>query len=78
MSGRHYDELPDPNDDPYLLGQFIKVINQFWKNGGGIALFADNAPFNYQTNILIETFFPESKFRVVQECKLLKEMILEN
>ena len=64
MSRRPYDELPNPDDDPYLLGQFIKVVNQFWKNGGGIGLFADNAPFNYQTNLLIETFFPESKFRV--------------
>jgi len=31
MSRRPYDELPNPNDDPYLLGQFIKVVNQFWK-----------------------------------------------
>jgi len=64
MSGRPYDELSNPDDDPYLLGQFIKVVNQFWKNGGGIGLFADNSPFNYQTNLLIETFFPKSKFRV--------------
>ena len=64
MSGRPYNELPNKNDNPYLLGQFIKVVNQFWKNGGGIALFADNAPFNYQTNLLIEAFFPDSNFRV--------------
>ena len=50
MSGRPYNELPNPNDDPYLLGQFIKVVNQFWKNGGGIALFADNAPSNKSFN----------------------------
>ena len=64
MSEGPYAELPDPGDDPYLLGQFIRVINQFWKNGGGVALFADKAPLNYQANILIETFFPESRFRI--------------
>ena len=26
MSGRPYDELPNLDDDPYLLGQFIKVV----------------------------------------------------
>ena len=50
MSGRPYNELPNKNDNPYWLGQFIKVINQFWKNGGGIALFADNAPSNKSFN----------------------------
>ena len=64
ISGEPYPELPNPNDDPYLLGQFIKVIEQFWKNGGSLGLFADNAPFNYQINIIIEKLFPDSKFRV--------------
>ena len=50
MSGEPYAELPDSNDDPYLFGQFINVIKQFWENGGGLGLFADNAPFNYQIN----------------------------
>jgi len=27
-------------------------------------LFADNAPFNYQINVLIEKFFPNSNFRI--------------
>jgi hypothetical protein len=47
------------------LGQFIKVVNRFWKNGGEIGLFSDNASFNYQTNLLIEIFFPEYKYKVV-------------
>ena len=34
MNGEPFPELPNPNDDPYLFGQFIKVIEQFWKNGG--------------------------------------------
>ena len=64
MSGEPYPELPNPEDNPYLFGQFIKVIEQFWKNGGGLGLFADNAPFNYQINVLIEKLFPFSNFRV--------------
>jgi len=46
MNRRPYDELLNPNDELYLLGKYIKVINQFWKNGGRIALFVDNVPFN--------------------------------
>ena len=64
MSGEPYAELPNSNDDPYLFGQFINVIKQFWENGGGLGLFADNAPFNYQINALIEKLFPNSNFRV--------------
>ena len=64
MSGEPYAELPNSNDNPYLFGQFINVIKQFWENGGGLGLFADNAPFNYQINVLIEKLFPNSKFRV--------------
>jgi len=64
MSGEPYPELPNSNDDPYLFGQFIRVIKQFWENGGGLGLFADNAPFNYQINVLIEELFPNSKFRI--------------
>ena len=64
MSGEPYAELPNNNDDPYLFGQFINVIKEFWENGGGLGLFADNAPFNYQINVLIEKLFPNSNFRV--------------
>jgi hypothetical protein len=64
MSGEPYPELPNSDDDPYLFGQFINVIKQFWENGGGLGLFADNAPFNYQINVLIEKLFPNSNFRV--------------
>jgi hypothetical protein len=64
MSGEPYAELPNSNDDPYLFGQFIKVIEKFWKNGGALGLFGDNAPFIYQINILIEKLFPNSNFRI--------------
>ena len=29
LSGPPYAQLPNPNDDPYLLGQFLKVIKNF-------------------------------------------------
>jgi hypothetical protein len=32
MSGEPYAELPNPNDNPHLFGQFINVIKQFWEN----------------------------------------------
>jgi len=64
MSGEPYPELPNSKDDPYLFGQFIRVIKQFWKNGGGLGLFADKSPFNYQINVLIEELFPDSQFRI--------------
>ena len=64
MSGEPYAELPNPNDNPHLFGQFINVIKQFWENGGAIGLFADNAPYNYQANILIGKLFPNSNFRI--------------
>ena len=64
LSGEPYPELPNSKDDPYLFGQFVRVIKKFWENGGGLGLFADNAPFNYQINVLIEELFPDSKFRL--------------
>ena len=64
LSGRPYAELPNPDDDPYLLGQFLKVVKQFWINGGSLGIFADNAPFTYHANLLIEELFPEVIFRI--------------
>ena len=67
MSGEPYPELPDSKKDPngpYLLGQFINVIKKFWENGGALGLFEDNAPYNYQVNVIIEKLFPNVNFRV--------------
>ena len=75
MSGEPYAELPNSNDDPYLLGQFIKVVKQFWENGGALGLFADNAPFNYQINLLIEELFPNSNFRVAGNHPGMQDII---
>jgi hypothetical protein len=68
ISGEPYEELPNKSDNPHLIGEFIKVVIQFWKNGGGLCLFADNAPFNYQINLFLEILEVElkhkSKFRI--------------
>ena len=73
LSGEPYAELPRDSIDNYylnnskahLLGEFIKVIIQFWKNGGGLGLFSDNAPFTFQTNLILEKLFNDSiQFRV--------------
>ena len=68
LSGEPYAELPrneQNQSNPHLLGEFIKVIIQFWKNGGGLGLFSDNAPFTFQTNLILEKLFEGSiQFRV--------------
>ena len=47
MSGEPYADLPNDNEDLYLLGQFINIIEQFWKNGYSLVLFDNNSSFNY-------------------------------
>ena len=71
LSGEPYAELPKKCNSyyekrkPNLLGEFIKVIIQFWKNGGGLGLFSDNAPFTFQTNLIFEQLFDKGiNFRV--------------
>ena len=32
--------------------------------------FADKTPFNYQANLLIETLFPESNFRLLEIVRI--------
>ena len=54
ISGEPYEELPNKTDNPHLIGEFIKVFIQLWKNGGRLCLFADNVPFNYQINLFLE------------------------
>ena len=63
LSGEPYAELPKKNNYYFrksktnLLGEFIKVIIKFWENGGGLGLFSDNAPFTFQTNLILEKIF---------------------
>ena len=64
FSGEPYPDLPrymdydlEKNNKANLVGEFVKVIIQFWKNGGGLGLFSDNAPFTFQTNLILEKLF---------------------
>ena len=54
MCGPQKAILPKPNSDPNLIGEFMKVINIFWKNGGSIVFFADGDPLFYQVNLFLE------------------------
>ena len=46
--------LPNPKSNPNLIGEFMKVINMFWMNGGSLVFFADGDPFFYQVNLFLE------------------------
>ena len=78
MSGEPYAELPNNFDDPYLFGEFVRVIKEFWNNGGALGIFADNAPFNYQVNILIEELFPKAEFRIAGNHPGMKTIFGDN
>ena len=64
ISGEPYEKLPNKSDNPHLIGEFINVIKQFWKNGDGLCLFANNAPFNYQINLFLEILEVELKHKI--------------
>ena len=54
MCGPQKAILPNPKSDPNLIGEFMKVINIFWKNGGSLVFFADGDPLYYQVNLFLE------------------------
>ena len=54
MCGPPIDKLPDNSSYPNLVGQFIDVITQFWKNGGSLVFWAEGEPLFYQVNLFLE------------------------
>ena len=54
MCGPQKAIIPNPKSDPNLIGEFMKVINIFWSNGGSIVFFADGDPLFYQVNLFLE------------------------
>ena len=54
MCGPQKAILPNPKSDPNLIGEFMKVIDIFWKNGGSLVFFADGDPLFYQVNLFLE------------------------
>ena len=62
-----------------LVGQFIKVLIKFWKNGGALLFWCDNQPLVYEANLFLsEVDFPgdnpECNVRFVGNHKRKKEM----
>ena len=37
--------------DPYLLGQFMKVIKMYNENGGSLVFLTESDPLFYQANL---------------------------
>ena len=60
LSSRGESEL-QPKDPKGAL-KFVKILEKFWKNGGSLVLFVDNAPFTYEVNLFLqEVIFPGGK-----------------
>ena len=54
MCGPQKAVLPNPKSNPNLIGEFMEVINIFWKKGGSLVFFADGDPLYYQVNLFLE------------------------
>jgi len=42
------------NSNPNLVEEFIKVLIEFWNNGGALVFMADGDPLNFQVNLFLE------------------------
>jgi hypothetical protein len=64
FSSEGYGDLPTEardKDNTKIIAS-LKAIEDFWRNGGGLLLFCDNHPYNFEANLLLETFsFPDEK-----------------
>ena len=40
--------------DPAGALYFVKILEKFWKNGGSLVLFVDNAPYTYEGNLFLK------------------------
>ena len=74
MCGPQKAIIPNPKSDPNLIGEFMKVINSFWMNGGSIVFFADGDPLFYQVNLFLEN----AEFPIFDEDKNLEEEEIES
>ena len=58
--GPQYPIFPPKNgekntSDPNLVEEFIKVLIEFWNNGGALVFMAEGDPLNFQVNLFLET-----------------------
>jgi len=74
MCGPQKAIIPNSKSDPNLIGEFMKVINSFWMNGGSIVFFADGDPLFYQVNLFLEN----AEFPIFDEDKNLEEEEIES
>ena len=60
VCGPPYPMLPKNNgkkSDPYLLGQFMKVINMYNENGGSLIFLTESDPLFYQANLFLRDLY---------------------
>ena len=60
VCGPPYPMLPENKSkktNPYLLGQFMKVINMFNQNGGSVIFLTESDPLFYQANLFLRDLY---------------------
>ena len=60
VCGPPYPMLPDNNgkpSDPYLLGEFMKAIELYNKNGGSLIFLTESDPLFYQANLFLRDLY---------------------
>ncbi|KAA6355602.1 MAG: hypothetical protein EZS28_048871, partial [Streblomastix strix] len=59
FSSQGYGELPDEakDKDTNKIVPFLEAAANFWRNGGGLFLFCDNHPYNFEANYLLANHF---------------------
>ncbi|KAA6370049.1 MAG: hypothetical protein EZS28_034424, partial [Streblomastix strix] len=59
FSSEGYGKLPEEaiDKDPNKIVPFLQAVTDFWKGGGGLFLFCDNTPYNFEANYLLKNHF---------------------
>ncbi|KAA6403970.1 MAG: hypothetical protein EZS28_000496, partial [Streblomastix strix] len=59
FSSEGYGELPKEalDKDTKKIIPFLQAVTDFWQNGGGLFLFCDNHPYNFEANYLLANHF---------------------
>ncbi|KAA6362586.1 MAG: hypothetical protein EZS28_041887, partial [Streblomastix strix] len=59
FSSEGYGELPEEAKDKDInkIVPFLEAVADFWRNGGGLFLFCDNHPYNFEANYLLKNHF---------------------
>ncbi|KAA6398400.1 MAG: putative serine/threonine-protein kinase PLK4 [Streblomastix strix] len=59
FSSEGYGELPkeSKDKDTNKIVPFLEAVDDFWRGGGGLLLFCDNHPYNFEANYLLANHF---------------------